>query len=54
VLGVVCGALQALSGRLTTLSYLVLLTVSLGLFTAWLTLASLVAWRKADVLMARA
>ena len=32
--------LQALSGRLSTLSYLVLLTVSLLLFNAWLLGAS--------------
>ena len=40
VLGMACGVVQALSGKLTTLSYLVLLTVSLALFTIWLTLAS--------------
>lgn len=48
VMGVVCGALQALSGRLTTLSYLVLLSASLALFTVWLVLASYVLWRRAD------
>ena len=47
ILGVVCGGMQGLSGRLTTLSYLVLLTASLALFTLWLVLASLVLWRAA-------
>jgi len=48
VLGVLCGVIQALSGRLTTFSYLVLLTVSLALFTAWLTVASFILWRRGD------
>lgn len=47
VLGLVCGGIQALSGRLTTLSYLVLLTASLALFTLWLALASVVLLREA-------
>ena len=47
VLGVLCGTVQALSGRLTTFSYLVLLTASLGLFTLWLALASVVLYREA-------
>jgi hypothetical protein len=47
-LGVLCGVMQALSGRLTVLSYLVLLTLSLALFTVWLTTASFVLWRKAE------
>lgn len=47
-LGVVCGVIQALSGRLTTFSYLVLLTVSLALFTVWLAVVSVVLWRKVD------
>lgn len=50
-LGVVCGALQALSGRLTTLSYLVLLSASLALFTVWLAIASYVLWRRAGDLI---
>ena len=33
--GLLCGVIQGVSGRLTTFSYLVLLTVSLGLFTLW-------------------
>ncbi len=48
VLGVMCGAIQVLAGRLTVFSYLVLLTAALALFTVWLTLASLVLWRKAE------
>lgn len=47
-LGVACGAVQALSGRLTVASYLVLLTLSLALFTIWLALVSFVLWSKAD------
>ena len=47
-LGVLCGVIQALSGRLTAFSYLVLLTASLALFTVWLILASFVLWRRAD------
>lgn len=43
--GVVCGCVQALAGRLTPFSYLVLLTLSLALFTLWLTLASIRLWR---------
>jgi hypothetical protein len=39
--------LQALSGRLTTLSYLVLVTVSLLLFTARLPAASVLLLRRA-------
>lgn len=50
-MGVVCGALQALSGRLTILSYLVLLTASLALFTVWLSIASYVLWRRAEVVI---
>jgi len=46
-LGVACGAVQALSGRLTTFSYLVLLTASLALFTVWLALASVALFRHA-------
>jgi hypothetical protein len=46
--GLLCGALQALSGRLTTFSYLVVLTASLALFTIWLALASTVLWRQAE------
>jgi hypothetical protein len=45
--GLACGAIQALSGRLTAFSYLVLLSASLALFTIWLTLASVVLWRTA-------
>ena len=37
-----------MSGRLTTFSYLVGLTVSLGLFTLWLPAASIVLLRRAD------
>jgi hypothetical protein len=51
-MGVACGALQALSGRLTTLSYLVLLSASLALFTVWLAIASYVLWRRAEDLTA--
>ena len=51
VLGMACGTLQALSGRLTTVSYLVLLTASLALFTLWLSIASFVLWRKAEQLV---
>ena len=47
VLGVICGSLQAMSGRLTEVSYLVLLTASLALFTIWLLLASFRLWQKA-------
>jgi hypothetical protein len=50
-LGVVSGVVQALSGRLTTFSYLVVLTASLALFTIWLALASFVLWRKAEELL---
>jgi hypothetical protein len=52
VTGLVCGCVQALSGRLTTFTYLVLLTVSLALFTLWLVLASLALWRRAPDLAA--
>jgi hypothetical protein len=45
--GVLCGGLRSLSGRLTSVSYLVVLTVSLSLFTVWLLLASVVFWRRA-------
>lgn len=45
--GGLCGVLQALSGRLTTVSYLGLLTASLALFTVWLVLASFVLLRRA-------
>lgn len=51
VLGVLCGVLQALSGRLTSFSYLFLLTASLALFTIWLSVASVVAWQKAEDLI---
>lgn len=51
VLGVGSGVLQSLSGRLTVLSYSVLLTASLGLFTLWLLVASFVLWRKAGTLV---
>ena len=47
-LGVACGVIQALSGRLTPFSYLVLLTALLALFTIWLFVASIVAWRRAE------
>ncbi|MCA1709744.1 MAG: hypothetical protein LC808_43290, partial [Actinobacteria bacterium] len=47
VLGVICGSMQAMSGRLTVFSYLVLLTASLGLFTIWLVVASFILWQKA-------
>lgn len=47
VLGVTCGTIQAVLGRLTTFSYLGLLTGSLALFTAWLLVASVVLWRRA-------
>jgi len=46
--GVLCGIMQALSGRSTVPSYLVLLTVSLAVFTLWLTTASFVLSRKAE------
>lgn len=49
--GGLCGTLQAVSGRLTTVSYLGLLTVSLGLFTVWLILASFALWRRAPDLV---
>ncbi len=52
LLGVVCGAMQALSGRLTAFSYLVLLTMSLALFTVWLTVASFILWRNAEEVVA--
>ena len=54
VLGVVCGASQAWSGRLTPFSYLVLLTVSLALFTVWLLMASVVLWSRAERATSRA
>jgi hypothetical protein len=44
VTGFASGTLMALSGRETTVSYLVLLTVSLGLFTLWLLVASAMLW----------
>lgn len=47
VLGIVCGVVQAMSGRLTSFSYLFLLTASLALFTLWLALASAALWRHA-------
>jgi hypothetical protein len=47
-LGVLCGVMHALSGRLTALSYLVLLTLLLALFTIWLTAASFLLWRTAE------
>jgi len=50
--GVVCGVVQALSGRLTTFSYLVLLTTSLALFTVWLLVASVVLLRRAGQVVA--
>jgi hypothetical protein len=46
VTGIACGLLQALSGELTTLSYLWLLTISLLLVTLWLLGASIVLWRR--------
>jgi hypothetical protein len=52
-MGVVCGVLQALSGRLTTLSYLVLLSASLALFTVWLAIASYLLLRRADAVVSR-
>jgi hypothetical protein len=45
--GIASGMLQALSGRLTTVSYLVLLTASLLLFTVWLLAASALLLRRA-------
>lgn len=47
--GIASGMLQGVSGRLTTLSYLVLLTVSLLLFTTWLLGASILLLRQARV-----
>ena len=50
ILGLASGAVQALSGRLTVASYLVLLTLSLALFTIWLALVSFVLWTRAEAL----
>ena len=47
-IGVACGVIQAMSGRLTSFSYLVLLTASLALFTVWLAIASFLLWQRAD------
>ena len=52
--GLACGVVQALSGRLTAFSYLVLLTTSLALFTIWLLAASVVLLRRAGEVVARA
>lgn len=48
--GLASGVIQALSGRLTTFSYLVLLTLSLAVFTVWLIVASFVLWRRAEAI----
>lgn len=43
--GIASGSLETLTGEVTALSFLVLLTVSLVLFSAWLLIAAVLLWR---------